>query len=398
MRYTDVAIIGGGLAGSTAAAMLGRAHVSTVLIDPNPDYPPDFRCEKIGGTQLELLRRTGLSDAVLNAATYDGEVWIARFGRVVDKRPGDQYGVLYQDLVNTVRAEIPSSVALCAAKAMDVTTSTDRQRVALSDGEVISARLVVIANGLNKGLRRKLGIDSRIISECHSVTVGFDIAPVGRAAFSFSALTYYPERVRERMAYLTLFPIGQTMRANLMLYRAIDDPWFSRMRAQPETALRELMPRLERITGAFKVTGPIRIRPADLYVAENYLQDGVVLIGDAFSTSCPAAGTGTDKVFRDAERLCNDYIPRWLSSPGMGRDKIASYYADPAKTATDAWSQAKAFDLRTLSTSPHPAWLARRWARFIFRLSHGQIRQLRRRLGGDARLPAMSGPKAGAQA
>ena len=28
MRYTDIAIIGGGLAGSTAAAMLGRAGIS----------------------------------------------------------------------------------------------------------------------------------------------------------------------------------------------------------------------------------------------------------------------------------------------------------------------------------------------------------------------------------
>ena len=28
MKYTDIAIIGGGLAGSTAAAMLGRAGIS----------------------------------------------------------------------------------------------------------------------------------------------------------------------------------------------------------------------------------------------------------------------------------------------------------------------------------------------------------------------------------
>ena len=32
MRQTDIAIVGGGLAGSTAAAMLGRAGIDTVLI------------------------------------------------------------------------------------------------------------------------------------------------------------------------------------------------------------------------------------------------------------------------------------------------------------------------------------------------------------------------------
>jgi 2-polyprenyl-6-methoxyphenol hydroxylase-like FAD-dependent oxidoreductase len=39
MRHTDIAIVGGGLAGSTAAAMLGRAGVDAVLIDPHPVYP-----------------------------------------------------------------------------------------------------------------------------------------------------------------------------------------------------------------------------------------------------------------------------------------------------------------------------------------------------------------------
>ncbi len=49
MRYTDIAIIGGGLSGSTAAAMLGRAGISTVLIDPHESYPADFRVEKLSG-------------------------------------------------------------------------------------------------------------------------------------------------------------------------------------------------------------------------------------------------------------------------------------------------------------------------------------------------------------
>src|SRR3954465_9185005 len=89
MRQVDIAIIGGGLAGSTAAAMLGRAGVSAVLVDPHEIYPPDFRCEKLDGSQVATLRKTGLADAVLPAATHDGSVWIARFGRLVDKRAGD---------------------------------------------------------------------------------------------------------------------------------------------------------------------------------------------------------------------------------------------------------------------------------------------------------------------
>ena len=49
MRQTDIVIAGGGLAGSAAAAMLGRAGYSVVLVDPHESYPPDFRAEKIDG-------------------------------------------------------------------------------------------------------------------------------------------------------------------------------------------------------------------------------------------------------------------------------------------------------------------------------------------------------------
>jgi 2-polyprenyl-6-methoxyphenol hydroxylase-like FAD-dependent oxidoreductase len=383
MRYTDIAIVGGGLAGSTAAAMLGRAGVSAIVIDPHPVYPPDFRCEKLGGAQVDLLRKTGLGDAALRVATYDGDVWIARFGYLVDKKPSDQYGILYENLVNTIRAEIPASVEVVHAKVTAIATSDDRQRLTLSDGEAVSARLVVMANGLNKGLRRTLGIENRVISACHSITVGFDLEPIGRTAFQFPALTFYPERSSDRMAYLTLFPIGSAMRANLSVYRELDDPWLKLMREAPEAALERLMPRLSGITGDFKVVGPIRIRPADLYVAEGHRQSGVVLIGDAFCTSCPAGGTGTDKVFTDVARLCNVHIPNWLATPGMARDKIDAFYDDPVKTGSDAWSTAKAFHLRSLSTNNGLSWRARRWARFLVRAGQGFARHWRRRF--DAR-------------
>ena len=88
MKYTDIAIIGGGLAGSTAAAMLGRAGIPAILIDPHPVYPPDFRVEKLSGDeQIERFRKTGIADSVLESATHDGENWIARFGYLLDKRP-----------------------------------------------------------------------------------------------------------------------------------------------------------------------------------------------------------------------------------------------------------------------------------------------------------------------
>ncbi|RWP51654.1 NAD(P)-binding protein [Mesorhizobium sp.] len=71
MYSADIGIVGGGLEGSIAAATLGRAGFSVVLIDAHHPCPEDFRCEKIG---------------IVAASTLFTELWIARFGRVINKR------------------------------------------------------------------------------------------------------------------------------------------------------------------------------------------------------------------------------------------------------------------------------------------------------------------------
>jgi 2-polyprenyl-6-methoxyphenol hydroxylase-like FAD-dependent oxidoreductase len=385
MRQADIAIAGAGLAGSTAAAMLARAGYGVTLIDPHPVYPPDFRCEKLDVSQIEILKRTGLADAVLQVATPDRFLSVARFGRLVDKRDGAQCGIFYDRLVNTIRAEVPAA-AFVAAKVTAVATGADRQIVTLSNGDEISARLFVLANGLNIGLRHQLGIERKVRSENHSVSIGFNIKPLGRAAFDFSALTCFTEHPATRVAYVAFFPIGSVTRANLFVYRDLHDPWLRQFREDPKQTLLEAMPNLERITGPFEVEGPVKIRPVDLYVSEGHRKPGFVLVGDVFATSCPAAGTGAGRAFMDVERLCNVHIPRWFATPGMGLEKIETFYDDPVKCAYDAACAKKAYALRSLSIDPGIIWVAQRWARFIVHSLMGAFRHRFRR--PDAKAPA----------
>jgi 2-polyprenyl-6-methoxyphenol hydroxylase-like FAD-dependent oxidoreductase len=376
MRETDVAIVGGGLAGSAAAAMLGRAGIRAVLIDPHPTYPPDFRCEKLDASQVALLHKTGLAGPVLRAVTMDEEICVARLGRLIDRRPHAQYDFFYDTLVNTVRSEIPPASGFVPGKVTAIATSPDRQTLTLSNGDEVSARLIVLANGLNLALRHQLGIGREVLSACHSISIGFNLAPVGRRSFDFRALTYFPERVADRMAYLTLFPIGPVMRANLFVYRDMQDAWLQQMKIAPREALQALMPSLYGITGETEVSD-VKIRPVDLVVSTNYRQAGIVLAGDAFATSCPAAGTGCNKVLTDVELLCNHHIPRWLASDGMGADKIAAFYDDPVKVACETFSRDKAFFLRALSTETDVLWRARRLMRFVGGAGVGAMRRMR---------------------
>lgn len=376
MRHTDIAIVGSGLAGSAAAAMLGRAGIDVVAVDPHGVYPPDFRCEKLDGPQMRTLELAGLADAVRRVATPDHESWLARFGHLVERRRGDQHGIFYDALVNTIRAEIRGSASLIQGKVASLTTSADRQTLTLADGEQISARLIVLANGLNVGLRQKLGMTREVISAGHSISVGFDIRPVDRANFNFSSLTYYFDRPTQRMAYLTLFPIGTGMRANLFGYRDLHDPWFQQLRAAPVDTLFAAMPGLRDLTGEIVIDDTIRVRPVDLYLTKGHRQAGVVSVGDAFSTSCPAAGTGARKALVDVERLCNVHIPRWLATPGMAAEKITAFYDDPVKTTCDAASLAKAYDLRDFCIETGVTWAARRWVRLAAQWGRGAARQM----------------------
>jgi 2-polyprenyl-6-methoxyphenol hydroxylase-like FAD-dependent oxidoreductase len=373
----DILIVGGGMAGSTAAAMLGGAGFKIGLIDPHEAYPPDFRCEKLDASQIALLRKTGFADAILSQAFLDLEIWIARYGRLLGKRLHQQCGIAYPTLVNAMRDAIPKTVERIIAKAASFSLTADQQTVTLSNSREITARLVVMANGLNTGLRQTLGIGREVISPMHSISIGFDLRPVGGARFAFDSLTYGPESPASRIAYLTLFPIGGGMRANFFVYRDMRDVWLKKMRDSPRETLLAALPGLGKLMGNFEVTSFVQIRPVDLYVTTGIDLPGIVLIGDAFATSCPAAGTGLNKVLTDVERLCHVHIPSWFASDGMAAEKIAAYYTDPEKVACDRYSTEKAQRLRSLSIDTALAWRARRWARFLalygaFRLRDGQ--------------------------
>jgi 2-polyprenyl-6-methoxyphenol hydroxylase-like FAD-dependent oxidoreductase len=362
MRAFDVVIVGAGLTGSIAATMLSRAGHSVAIVDPNRVYPDDFRVEKFDDVQIETLRKTGVGDTVAAASTEDRSLWITRLGRIAEKRPNRHLGFDYGPLLNALRANIPEDVTSIHGKVTAIANSPDLQHITLSTGETIEARLVIMASGLNNGLRESMGMARDDLSRCHSVTFGFDIEPLGGGTFPFRGLTHYGEHPRYRVAYITLFPIGTRMRANLFVYRQLDDPWLREFRAAPDAMLKSAVPSLERFTGPFRVAGPVKVRPVDLFVTTNYRQPGVVLIGDAFATACPAGGTGARKALVDVERLCNRYVSRWLSTPGMDAGKIAEFYDDPEKLQSDKRSLAIAYSTRRMAIDDGLAtWMAR-WA------------------------------------
>ncbi|MCI5075902.1 NAD(P)/FAD-dependent oxidoreductase [Oricola sp.] len=376
MHRYDVAIIGAGSAGSLAAAMLGRAGYSTCLVDPLARANPEFRAEKLEHAHIEALSEAGFLDQVAQAGRRYDTIWVARQGHLVEKRPSVEYGMDYAAMVDAMRDMVPDTVTFVNDKVVDAQLGEAGSSLVLGDNSTIEARLVVAATGLNASLLTALGIGRRTAAKCHSISIGFDVKPVGRDRFDFDSLTYFGEHPRHRVAYFTIFPMPTRLRGNLFVYRDKGDPWLGRFREDPVTLLHECMPRLRRLTGEFEVLDMPKLRPVDLVNAVDYERPGLVLIGDAWSTADPVSGTGASKAMVDAVRLCADHVPGWLAADSIPAARIAEFYANERKRASDAHSRSVSLNARRLALETGPAWTAYRWLRFAGSRGRGLMTDL----------------------
>ncbi|MGY4572935.1 NAD(P)-binding protein [Bradyrhizobium pachyrhizi] len=373
----DVAIVGAGLAGSLARAVLARAGYRVVLIDKRSIPPDEFRVEKIAGRQIDILRRLGFIDDVeAIAAPYD-RVLNIRSGKLVDIGVGRSYGISYANLVNMARGLTPDASSLLLDQVTNVSCSEERQQLTLASGKRVVSRLVVLATGMANVLGHSLGMRRQMLAARHSVSFGFTIARPDNAPFDFDALTCYGEEAADGVDYLSLFPMSGGMRANLFMFRDPTDPIMRELRRDTRRTLLRLMPGLQPYLGDFEVVGQVQNWVMDLTVTEGHLQPGVVLIGDAFQTNCPAAGTGVGRLLVDVERLCTDYVPRWLETAGMGVDKIAQFYSDRDKLAADHHSLQLANFRQALTSNTDVRWNLRRKLHFLRRTITHRVDRIR---------------------
>jgi 2-polyprenyl-6-methoxyphenol hydroxylase-like FAD-dependent oxidoreductase len=373
----DVAIVGAGLAGSLAAAVLTRAGYRVALVDKRSVYPEEFRVEKLGGQQVDILRRLGLIDAFAKVACSFETVLNIRQGKVVDVSNGLSYGLPYAPLVAIARSQIADPPGLIVDQVLHVSPSAGLQRLSLASGNHVVARLVVLATGMSGALSHNLGIKRHILVERHSLAFGFTIAPAEDTRFAFPALTSYGERTADGIDYLSIFPVPGGMRANLFMFRDPNDPIMRELRREPKATLFRLMPGLRSHLGDFRVTDRVQSWVMDLAAVEGHLQPGIVLIGDAFQTSCPAAGTGVSRLLVDVERLCTVHLPEWLKTDGMSTEKIAMFYSDPEKIASDQRAFKMAYFRQALTSDSGFRWHLRRRFHFLRRNLRHRVDMIR---------------------
>jgi 2-polyprenyl-6-methoxyphenol hydroxylase-like FAD-dependent oxidoreductase len=349
----DVAIVGAGLAGAAAAQALGRAGLSVALIDERPVCPPLFRAEKIEPDQADTLRRLGLFDMVRPAARRISRVDTARAGRRLASIAVEQYGIRYDDFVNTLRAPHPR-VTPIQESVTRIVPSRDEPRVVLRSGAECTARLALVASGTLSPIHAHLGMMRRAVAPAHSVAFGFTVAPRHGSEWPFEALTYFGDDLQRRVDYLTLFPMRGGMRANLFTYFDPRDEYTRRIADNMESELPALLPGLEIVAPPLRVTSFVSKAVIALFRLERRPLPGVIPIADAVQNTCPATGAGVGSALRDVELVVRQ-IHTLLDGP-VDEAKVDAFHRAKARAGYDAASLRYALWRRELATNPSIRW------------------------------------------
>ena len=350
----DIVIIGAGLAGVTAASILGR-NWRVILVDPRASCPPVFKSEKIEPGQAAMLRKFGLLETLLPRAPRIREIQSYYRGRFFKITPTEQYGLHYSVMVNTLREALPGGVQFKLGRAVNVLPSSGTPCVMLDSGEHLSCRLVVLACGLNRELLGSLNLNRVWIQKKQSIAVGFSLTRPSGEPFAFDALTYTVRSSQTGIDYVSLFPIEHTLRANLFAFPAPDNSWLLRLHRDSARELPEMIPKLARAIGEYGVASKVESSIIDLYKTEGDPAAGVVLIGDACGNVCPSTGLGLTKIFTDVDVL-SDWVPRWFQTEGIGPEKIGKFFRDERKTSADAKALRSAFYRRNACSARSLKW------------------------------------------
>ncbi|HEX7817527.1 UbiH/UbiF/VisC/COQ6 family ubiquinone biosynthesis hydroxylase [Dyella sp.] len=362
----DVIVVGGGMVGAAAALALARAGFATALLEAREPAPwhagdeVDLRVVGLAPSSIALLEDLDVWTSIRQARSgpyAHMHVWDAQSGASIDFDAADEgrqwLGYIVEN--NLVQWQLwqalePAGVRrLCPAQVRGYEVREDRVQVELSEGEPLSARLLVAADGAGSRLRGMAGID----------THGRDYAQ--RAIVAHVAT----ERAHQDTAWQRFLPTGPLALLPLADGRSsivwsLPDDQAQRVLALDDAAfLAELGVASDFRLGPITATTSRAAFPLKLQLARSYQAERLLLLGDAAHAVHPLAGQGVNLGLRDIVELRDTLV----AARDAGRDIAAAHvlrrYARRRRSADTL--DALGFDaLARIYAWQAPPWVAAR--------------------------------------
>ena len=329
----DAIIVGGGIVGATVACALGQAGVQVALIEarepvPPGDQQPDPRVFAITRASERVFRSLGVWDVIHRRGAFaftDMEVWDAAgdgvthfdcadlgepcLGHIVE--PRFIQTALWQQL-----ASIDAVSLYCPARFEAISILDDRVEVTLDDDQLLTAELVIAADGARSPVRNILGMET----QRHDYRQSSLVALVKTA------------EPHQDTAWQRFLPGGP------LAFLPMDGGWSSIVWTMPSDHVERLLTAdkdvfHEELATAFGHrlgdiidSGVREAWPLQRMHAEHYVDARVALVGDAAHAIHPLAGQGVNLGLLDAAALAEVIVDARQRGKDSGRLPVLRRY------------------------------------------------------------------------
>ena len=315
MQSVDVAIVGGGMVGLAVACGLQGSGLRVAVLEQNapvplaPDAPPELRVSAINAASEKLLTHLGVWSDILaqRVSCYHGmEVWDKdSFGRIAFDDESMGYSHLGHIVENAVvhqalwqKAQQSSDISLITpATLQQVAWGENDAFLTMQDGSMLTARLVVGADGANSWLRNKADIPITYWDYGHHALVA-----TIRTAEPHNAIA---RQVFHGDGILAFLPLADPHLCSIVWSLPPLDAE-KMQQASTEDFNQALCVAFDNALGLCQVESERQVYPLTGRYARHFAGHRLALVGDAAHTIHPLAGQGVNLGFMDAAELVNE--------------------------------------------------------------------------------------------
>ncbi|MDE8033697.1 FAD-dependent monooxygenase [Actinobacillus equuli subsp. equuli] len=316
MKSADIIIIGGGMVGLALAALLKDTECQIKIIEKNAPTLSDSysnRVSAINATSEKMLRQIGAFDriAIERLSPYQQMlVWEKdSFAKIhfdnsqpeIKQLGADQLGFIIEN--NRIRHALWQQVSqqtnaeIMLASTQTIGINETGAFLTLDNGEMLTAKLVVAADGANSWLRQQANIP--LTSKDYQHTALVCNVKTAEPHQAIARQIFAPESI------LAFLPLADEQHCSIVWSLAPEqaDMLVSCDEKQFNQALTIAF---DNQLGMVELQSERAIYPLVARYARDFAQNRIALIGDAAHTIHPLAGLGVNLGFADAIMLAQE--------------------------------------------------------------------------------------------